>query len=42
VPGYAADIVLLDEQLQVAATIIDGRVAFDPHRRCAAASSAGA
>ena len=33
VPGCAADIVLLDKQLQVAATIVDGRVVFDPHQR---------
>ncbi len=33
VPGCAADIVLLDTRLQVAATIVDGRVVFDPHQR---------
>jgi N-acetylglucosamine-6-phosphate deacetylase len=33
VSGYAADIVLLDEEHQVVVTIVDGRVVFDPHGR---------
>lgn len=42
VPGCAADIVLLDKQRQVAATIVDGRVVFDPYGRCGPASPDGA
>ena len=41
VPGCAADIVLLDEQLHVAATIVAGRVVFDPHQRCDSAPTGG-
>ncbi|MEY2401503.1 MAG: N-acetylglucosamine-6-phosphate deacetylase [Ilumatobacteraceae bacterium] len=33
-PGYAADVVVLDENNNVAVTMVDGRVVFDPqHRR---------
>ena len=42
VPGCAADIVLLDKRLQVVATIIDGRVVFDPDQRCGVAAPDGA
>lgn len=31
--GLRADVVLLDEQLAVVATVIDGQVAYDPQRR---------
>lgn len=41
VPGCSADIVLLDKQLHVAATFVDGRVVFDPHRRCGRPTTAG-
>lgn len=41
VPGCAADMVLLDEQLQVEATIVDGHVVFDPHQRFGIASPIG-
>lgn len=41
VPGGAADIVLLDKQLQVVATIVGGRVVFDPHQRFVTASLPG-
>jgi N-acetylglucosamine-6-phosphate deacetylase len=33
-PGYVADIVVLDEQLEIVVTIVDGRVVFDPQQRC--------
>jgi N-acetylglucosamine-6-phosphate deacetylase len=33
-PGCLADIVLLDENHQVAATVVRGRVVFDPQQRC--------
>jgi N-acetylglucosamine-6-phosphate deacetylase len=33
-PGCLADIVLLNENHQVAATVVRGRVVFDPHQRC--------
>jgi N-acetylglucosamine-6-phosphate deacetylase len=33
-PGYAADVVVLDENNKVVVTMVDGRVVFDPqHRR---------
>jgi N-acetylglucosamine-6-phosphate deacetylase len=32
-PGYAADVVVLDENNSVVVTIVDGRVVFDPQRR---------
>jgi N-acetylglucosamine-6-phosphate deacetylase len=34
VPGYVADIVLLDEHNQVVVTVVSGRVVFDPQQRC--------
>lgn len=33
-PGYAADIVMLDESNRVVVTVVDGRVVFDPQQRC--------
>jgi len=33
-PGFAADLVLLDEATNVVATVVDGCVVFDPQRRC--------
>ena len=33
-PGYTADVVLLDENNCVAATMVGGRVVFDPQHRC--------
>jgi N-acetylglucosamine-6-phosphate deacetylase len=33
-PGCLADVVLLDENHQVAATVVRGRVVFDPQQRC--------
>ena len=35
VPGYAADIVVLDENHRVVVTVVGGRVVFDPQQRCA-------
>jgi N-acetylglucosamine-6-phosphate deacetylase len=32
-PGYAADVVVLDENNNVAVTMVDGRVVFDPQQR---------
>jgi N-acetylglucosamine-6-phosphate deacetylase len=32
-PGAAVDLVLLDDQLRVVATIVSGSVAFDRRRR---------
>jgi N-acetylglucosamine-6-phosphate deacetylase len=34
VPGYAADIVVLDENSRVVVTVVDGCVVFDPQQRC--------
>jgi N-acetylglucosamine-6-phosphate deacetylase len=34
VPGYLADIVLLDENNRVVVTVVGGRVVFDPQQRC--------
>jgi N-acetylglucosamine-6-phosphate deacetylase len=34
-PGCTADIVLIDENNRVAATVVGGRVVFDPQQRCA-------
>jgi N-acetylglucosamine-6-phosphate deacetylase len=33
-PGLTADLVLLDEAHRVVATVVDGRVVFDPQHRC--------
>jgi N-acetylglucosamine-6-phosphate deacetylase len=33
-PGLTADLVLLDEATRVVATVVDGRVVFDPQHRC--------
>jgi N-acetylglucosamine-6-phosphate deacetylase len=33
-PGYAADVVVLDENHQVVVTVVAGRVVFDPQQRC--------
>lgn len=33
-PGYAADIVLLDENCEVVVTMVQGCVVFDPQQRC--------
>jgi N-acetylglucosamine-6-phosphate deacetylase len=34
VPGYLADIVVLDEDNHVVVTVVGGRVVFDPQQRC--------
>jgi N-acetylglucosamine-6-phosphate deacetylase len=36
VPGYVADIVLLDDDNRVVVTVVSGRVVFDPQQRCTA------
>jgi N-acetylglucosamine-6-phosphate deacetylase len=33
-PGLTADLVVLDEATRVVATVVDGRVVFDPQHRC--------
>ena len=36
-PGFTADLVLLDEATNVVATVVDGCVVFDPQQRCTVA-----